>query len=83
MHSFIHQLLEEAENERMHLLTFMKVRDTYRAGPDVLLSPFRAVWVLMLLLDTIQISQPSLFFRFLILGAQGVFYNLFFLVSPV
>jgi len=52
---FIHQLLEEAENERMHLLTFMKL------------------------------GQPSLLFRALIIAAQGVFYNLFFLsylISP-
>ncbi|KAH7921910.1 alternative oxidase [Leucogyrophana mollusca] len=52
---WIHTLLEEAENERMHLMTFMTLR------------------------------QPSLFFRGLVLGAQGVFYNLFFLsylISP-
>ncbi|CAL1713140.1 unnamed protein product [Somion occarium] len=52
---WIHTLLEEAENERMHLMTFMAVR------------------------------KPSWFFRMLVLGAQGVFYNLFFfsyLVSP-
>lgn len=46
---WIHSLLEEAENERMHLLTFMAV------------------------------AQPSLFVRALVLGAQGVFYNAFFL----
>jgi len=52
---WIHTLLEEAENERMHLMTFMTLR------------------------------QPSLFFRAMVLGAQGVFYNLFFLsylISP-
>ncbi|THH30716.1 hypothetical protein EUX98_g3451 [Antrodiella citrinella] len=52
---WIHTLLEEAENERMHLMTFMTIK------------------------------KPGLFFRTLILGAQGVFYNLFFfsyLVSP-
>lgn len=52
---WIHTLLEEAENERMHLMTFMTIRN------------------------------PSIFLRALILGAQGVFYNLFFLsylVSP-
>ncbi|THV05241.1 alternative oxidase [Dendrothele bispora CBS 962.96] len=52
---WIHTCLEEAENERMHLMTFMTLR------------------------------QPSLFFRALVLGAQGVFYNMFFLcylVSP-
>ncbi|KAG1772293.1 AOX, alternative oxidase mitochondrial precursor [Suillus occidentalis] len=52
---WIHTLLEEAENERMHLMTFMTIR------------------------------RPSLFFRGLVLGAQGVYFNLFFLsyiISP-
>ncbi|KAI0051388.1 alternative oxidase [Auriscalpium vulgare] len=52
---WIHTLLEEAENERMHLMTFMTLRD------------------------------PGVLFRALILGAQGVFYNIFFfsyLISP-
>nr|ABN09948.3 mitochondrial alternative oxidase [Moniliophthora perniciosa]AEL23664.1 mitochondrial alternative oxidase [Moniliophthora perniciosa] len=52
---WIHTCLEEAENERMHLMTFMTLR------------------------------KPSIFFRAMILGAQGVFYNLFFLsyiISP-
>ncbi|PPQ72300.1 hypothetical protein CVT26_007131 [Gymnopilus dilepis] len=52
---WIHTCLEEAENERMHLMTFMTLR------------------------------RPSMFLRLLVLGAQGVFYNLFFLsylVSP-
>ncbi|KAJ7732648.1 alternative oxidase-domain-containing protein [Mycena metata] len=52
---WIHTCLEEAENERMHLMTFMTLRDS------------------------------SIWFRALILGAQGVFYNLFFMayvVSP-
>ncbi|RDB17903.1 Alternative oxidase, mitochondrial [Hypsizygus marmoreus] len=52
---WIHTCLEEAENERMHLMTFMTLR------------------------------KPSLLFRAMVLGAQGVFYNLFFLsylVSP-
>ncbi|EAU88999.2 alternative oxidase [Coprinopsis cinerea okayama7 len=51
----IHTCLEEAENERMHLMTFMTLR------------------------------RPSLPFRAIILAAQGVFYNLFFLsyiISP-
>ncbi|KAH8917585.1 alternative oxidase [Atractiella rhizophila] len=46
---WIHKLLEEAENERMHLMTFMKI------------------------------SEPGWFFRLVVLGAQGVFFNLFFL----
>ncbi|KAI9449295.1 alternative oxidase-domain-containing protein [Boletus coccyginus] len=52
---WIHTLLEEAENERMHLMTFMTLK------------------------------QPTLFFRALILGAQGVYFNIFFLaylISP-
>ena len=47
---WIRILLEEAENERMHLMTF------------------------------VHIAQPSSFERLQILIAQGVFYNLFFLV---
>ncbi|KAH8114645.1 alternative oxidase [Phellopilus nigrolimitatus] len=52
---WIHTLLEEAENERMHLMTFMALK------------------------------KPGLLFRALVLGAQGVFYNVFFLsylISP-
>ncbi|KAF8194252.1 alternative oxidase [Pholiota molesta] len=52
---WIHTLLEEAENERMHLMSFMTLRKT---------TPF---------------------YRLMILGAQGIFYNLFFisyLISP-
>jgi len=47
---WIHALLEEAENERMHLMTFM------------------------------HIAQPTGFERLLILLAQGIFYNFFFLL---
>ncbi|TGN38973.1 alternative oxidase [Marinobacter confluentis] len=47
---WIHTLLDEAENERMHLLTF------------------------------IQIAQPTAFERMLIIIAQGIFYNGFFLL---
>ncbi|OCB84998.1 alternative oxidase [Sanghuangporus baumii] len=46
---WIHTLLEEAENERMHLMSFLAIK------------------------------KPGIFMRGLILGAQGVFYNLFFL----
>lgn len=49
-HGWIRVLLEEAENERMHLMTF------------------------------IQIAKPSIFERLLILLAQGIFYNFFFLI---
>lgn len=45
---FIHQLLEEAENERMHLLTFLKV------------------------------AEPGWFMRAMVIIAQGVFANFFF-----
>ena len=54
-HGWIRVLLDEAENERMHLMTF------------------------------IHIVKPSGLERFLVLIAQGVFYNLFFmlyLISP-
>jgi ubiquinol oxidase len=47
---WIRTLLDEAENERMHLMTF------------------------------IEVAQPSRLERALILVAQGVFYNLFFLL---
>ena len=47
---WINILLDEAENERMHLLTF------------------------------VQIAKPSLFERVLVIIAQGVFYNLYFLL---
>ena len=47
---WIHTLLEEAENERMHLMTF------------------------------IQIAKPTTLERWLVLFAQGVFYNTFFLL---
>ncbi|PCH40100.1 mitochondrial alternative oxidase [Wolfiporia cocos MD-104 SS10] len=46
---WIHTLLEEAENERMHLMTFMSLR------------------------------KPGILFRAALIGAQGVFYNAFFL----
>ncbi|KAA8570295.1 hypothetical protein EYC84_002602 [Monilinia fructicola] len=46
---WIETLLEEAYNERMHLLTFLKM------------------------------YEPGLFMRTMILGAQGVFFNSFFL----
>ena len=44
---WIHTLLEEAENERMHLMTFLAIK------------------------------KPGLLMRAIILGAQGVFYNVF------
>lgn len=47
---WIRTLLDEAENERMHLMTF------------------------------IQIAQPNMFERLLVVLAQGIFYNLFFVL---
>ena len=47
---WIQTLLNEAENERMHLMTF------------------------------VEIAKPSRFERFLILMAQGIFYNFYFIV---
>jgi ubiquinol oxidase len=47
---WIHTLLEEADNERMHLMTF------------------------------IAVARPNAFERFLVILAQGVFFNLFFLL---
>ena len=52
-HGWIRKLLDEAENERMHLMTF------------------------------IEIAKPNWFERTLIVIAQGVFYNLFFLLYLV
>lgn len=52
-HGWIRTLLDEAENERMHLMTF------------------------------IHFTQPSKFERLLILLAQGIFYNLFFLLYMI
>ena len=52
---WIHTLLEEAENERQHLMTF------------------------------VEIAKPSAFERLLVIVAQGVFFNCFFLlylISP-
>jgi ubiquinol oxidase len=54
-HGWIRVLMDEAENERMHLLTF------------------------------IEIAKPTRFERWLVILAQGIFYNLFFLlylISP-
>lgn len=52
-HGWIRTLLDEAENERMHLMTF------------------------------IQVARPTPLERLLILIAQGIFYNLFFLLYLV
>jgi len=46
---WIHTLLEEAENERMHLMAF------------------------------VELEQPTLFERLIVLLAQGIFFNLYFI----
>ncbi|MEW5303378.1 MAG: hypothetical protein WDW36_006078 [Sanguina aurantia] len=54
-HGWIHTLLEEAENERMHLLVFLKMR------------------------------EPGPMFRGMVIAAQGIFFNFYFiayLLSP-
>ncbi|WP_298836434.1 alternative oxidase [uncultured Roseobacter sp.] len=45
---WVRELLDEAENERMHLMTF------------------------------IEVAQPSRFERYLIMGGQAIFFNLYF-----
>lgn len=50
---WIHTLLEEAENERMHLMTF------------------------------VQIAQPNLLERIIILLAQGIFFTSFFILYVI
>ena len=52
-HGWIRTLLDEAENERMHLMTF------------------------------IHVAQPTQLERLLVLLAQGVFYNFFFLLYVI
>lgn len=52
-HGWIRILLDEAENERMHLMTF------------------------------VQIVQPTRLERLLVVLAQGIFYNLFFLLYVI
>lgn len=47
---WIHEMLRDAENERMHLLTFLKL------------------------------AKPGIFMRTALLGAQGVFFNFFFIL---
>jgi len=47
---WINTLLQEAENERMHLMVFLKIK------------------------------EPSIWFRAVVLGAQGVYFNMFFLL---
>lgn len=68
---WLHVLLQEAENERCahKPLAVMQAAD---AGP-----------CRMHLMTFLKIAQPGLFMRFMIIAAQGVFYNLFFLAYLV
>ena len=69
---WIHTLLEEAENERMHLLYVNPL-------------PFARCIRLMRSSTFMTIFQPTLFTRAMVMAAQGVFYNAFFLmylISP-
>jgi len=62
----IHTCLEEAENERMHLMY------------ELFLSSLRQARFLIVSNRTFMtLRRPSIFFRALVLGTQGVFYNLF------
>jgi hypothetical protein len=62
----IHTCLEEAENERMHLMCEFTLvfccSAVFDGGSDRTFMTLR---------------QPSILLRALVLGAQGVFYNLF------
>ena len=74
-HGWIHTLLEDAENERMHLLFVMYVS---------ILLPHRFGLLIRWLVDR-EMLKPSFAMRMIVLGAQGVFSNFFFfayLMSP-
>ena len=68
-HGWIHTLLEEAENERMHLLTFLKLRSP---GPifrlSVILTQVKQGWMKILLSTMVANSL-----------LQGLVMNLFFI----
>lgn len=66
---WIHTLLEEAENERMHLMYVLS------CGSSVLLVFTYFIYLYRRTFMTLR--NPGWFFRMLILGAQGVFYNMF------
>ncbi|SGZ09186.1 BQ5605_C030g10851 [Microbotryum silenes-dioicae] len=78
---WINTLLQEAENERMHLM--VSGLDSERL--IIILSKLKYVRGRSNLQTFMKIKNPGLFFRACIIGAQGVFYNAFFLayiISP-
>jgi ubiquinol oxidase len=66
---WIHTLLEEAENERMHLMSV--------ALPHVFHADMNLCRTFMTL------RNPGILLRALILAAQGVFYNVFCMLSSL
>lgn len=60
-HGWIHTLLEEAENERMHLLIAMKM---FNAGPLLRYSIIASQYVFTTVLVAAYIVQPQLLHRF-------------------
>jgi hypothetical protein len=74
-HGWIHTLLEEAENERMHLLTFLKLRK-----PSLI---FRmsvvATQVMLRCPPSLASSSPIM----TPIASQGIFMNLFFITYLV
>jgi hypothetical protein len=92
-YGWVHTLLEEAENERMHLLTFIKAR--WQRGAHATASRVtcrhaaracaRRVRILGLLFERFdaalraQLQQVGTFFRLSVLFTQGVVFNLYLL----
>lgn len=60
-HGWIHTLLEEAENERMHLMTFMQLR---RPGPFFRYSVIATQWIFTLGFSFTYLFSPSFCHRF-------------------
>lgn len=81
---WIHTLLEEAENERMHLLTFIQARlvevvaAATRSVPSRRAPPHTRPF-LPSRPDPRQMKKPGPVFRGMVILTQGVVYNLFFL----
>lgn len=84
-HGWIHTLLEEAENERMHLLTFLEVRK-----PGMQVRAANLEWWLWSGMREVvsdgrrrdgclHLLLAGPWMRFMVLMAQGTFFNLFFL----
>ncbi|KAE9446261.1 hypothetical protein C3L33_21839, partial [Rhododendron williamsianum] len=87
---WIKTLLEEAENERMHLMTFMEVAKPRRYGCRAMMLETVAavpgmVGGMLLHCKSIRRSQAQVVERALVFAVQGVFFNAYFLgylVSP-